>query len=79
MRGDQHPRAMDRHGAMPCLSSVARSLAAIHRYALQPEAIDGAILAAINVCLCLESHGNDRVAEGFNHDVSSNGRCFARG
>lgn len=59
-------------------SSVSRSLDAIERYGLEPEAIDGAILAAINVGLCLESDGDDRVAEGFNVDLAINGRAFPR-
>jgi hypothetical protein len=54
--------------------SVARALSAIERYGAGPEQIDHAILAAINVTLCLFSDGSDRVAEGFNHDVASNGR-----
>lgn len=59
-------------------SSVARSLEAIKRYEVQPEEIDDAILAAINISLCLESDGDDHVAEGFNHDIVINGRDFAR-
>ncbi|MCG5243785.1 hypothetical protein [Azospirillum doebereinerae] len=57
-------------------SSVTRALQAIKRYGAGPEQIDGAILAAINVTLCLASNGNDRVAEGFNHDIAANGRTF---
>lgn len=57
--------------------SVTRALKAIKRYGAGPEQIDGAILAAINVTLCLASNGNDRVAEGFNHDIAANGRTFA--
>jgi len=57
-------------------SSVARSLAAIKRYQLPPEQIDMAILAAINVSLCLESNASDQVAEGFNRDIAANGRLF---
>jgi hypothetical protein len=57
--------------------SVTRALGAIKRYGARPEQIDQAILAAINVTLCIVSGGNDRVAEGFNHDVASNGRGFA--
>jgi hypothetical protein len=65
--------------AVPCgPSSVTRSLEAIKRYEVQPEEIDDAILAAINVSLCLESEGDDHVAEGFNHDIVINGRAFAR-
>lgn len=59
-------------------SSVSRSLDAIKRYALEPEAIDDAIIAAINVGLCLASDGDDRVAEGFNVDLAVNGRAFPR-
>jgi hypothetical protein len=54
--------------------SVTRALAAIRRYGAAPEQIDQAILAAINVTLCLFSGGDDRVAEGFNHDIAANGR-----
>ncbi len=57
-------------------SGVARSLAAIARYKLPPEQIDTAILAAINVSLCVASNGDDHVAEGFNHDILLNGRLF---
>jgi len=57
-------------------SSVTRALQAIKRYGAGPEQIDGAILAAINVTLCLASNGDDRVAEGFNHDIAANGRTF---
>lgn len=57
--------------------SVSRALQAIKRYGAGPEQIDRAILAAINVTLCLASNGNDRVAEGFNHDIATNGRAFA--
>jgi hypothetical protein len=65
--------------AAPCSrSSVARSLDAIKRYEVLPEEIDEAILAAINVSLCLESEGDNHVAEGFNHDIVINGRAFAR-
>ncbi|HXR85763.1 MAG TPA: hypothetical protein VN728_02280 [Stellaceae bacterium] len=60
-------------------TSVGRSLQAIKRYSLAPERIDEAILAAINACLCLASHGDDHVAEGFNDDVARNGRDFGRG
>ena len=56
--------------------SVTRALQAIRRYGTQPEQIDHAILAAINVGLCLATGGNDRVAEGFNHDVVVNRRSF---
>lgn len=57
-------------------SSVSRALSAIRRYNPAPEQIDRAILSAINVTLCLASGGNDRVAEGFNHDVAMSGRSF---
>ncbi|MGQ9365865.1 hypothetical protein [Azospirillum sp. A39] len=57
-------------------ASVARALLAIKRYNPSPEQIDGAILAAINVTLCLASGGSDRVAEGFNADVAMSGRGF---
>lgn len=56
--------------------SVNRALKTIKRYGAGPEQIDRAILAAINVTLCLASNGNDRVAEGFNHDIATNGRMF---
>ncbi|MBP2228963.1 hypothetical protein [Azospirillum agricola] len=57
--------------------SVTRALQAIKRHGVAPEQLDRAILAAINVTLCLASNGNDRVAEGFNHDIASNGSGFA--
>jgi hypothetical protein len=56
--------------------SVTRALRAIRRHDAPPEQIDGIILSAINVTLCLASLGDDRVAEGFNHDVPANGRQF---
>jgi hypothetical protein len=56
--------------------SVIRALQAIKRYNAQPEQIDQAILAAINVTLCLTSGGDDRVSEGFNNDVAANGTGF---
>ncbi len=56
--------------------AVTRALQTIRRYDPPPEQIDHAILAAINVTLCLVSSGNDRVAEGFNGDVALNGRSF---
>lgn len=59
-------------------SCVSRTLDAIKRYHLRPEQIDEAILAAINVGLCLESNGADHVAEGFNNDIMLNGRAFVR-
>ncbi len=60
------------------LSSVARTLDALKHHDVQPEEIDDIILSAINVSLCLESHGDDQVAEGFNHDIVINGRGFGR-
>jgi len=74
-------RAKERRagGGEPRTSSVARSLEAIKRYGLEPEEIDDAILAAINIGLCLESGGDDSVAEGFNRDLVINGRHFTRG
>lgn len=56
--------------------AVTRALQTIRRYDPRPEQIDHAILAAINVTLCLVSGGNDRVAEGFNSDIARNGRGF---
>ncbi|HYG89776.1 MAG TPA: hypothetical protein VD978_26385 [Azospirillum sp.] len=56
--------------------SVSRALSAIKRYNALPDQIDQAILAAINVTLCLASGGDDRVAEGFNADVALSGRLF---
>ena len=56
--------------------SVQRALAAIERYQPAPEKIDHAILAAINVTLYFAAHGDDRVSEGFNHDIAANGRGF---
>ena len=58
--------------------SVQRALAAIERYEAPPEKIDHAILAAINVTLCIAGAGDDRVSEGFNRDLFSNGRQFRR-
>jgi hypothetical protein len=58
------------------MSCVTRTLAAIKRHKLSPDQIDSVILAAINVGLCLESNGDRQVAEGFNHDIVSNGRNF---
>jgi cell division protein ZapA (FtsZ GTPase activity inhibitor) len=57
-------------------ASVTRALHALKRYNGRPEQIDGIIIAAINVTLCLASGGNDRVAEGFNKDIQSSGRGF---
>lgn len=59
--------------------AVARALQTIRRYDARPEQIDHAILASINVTLCLMSGGDDRVADGFNSDIALNGRGFARG
>jgi cell division protein ZapA (FtsZ GTPase activity inhibitor) len=56
--------------------SVTRALQSIKRYAAAPDQIDNAILAAINVTLCIVSRGNDRVAEGFNRDIALSGRSF---
>jgi cell division protein ZapA (FtsZ GTPase activity inhibitor) len=56
--------------------SVTRALQAIKRYNPLPDQIDQTILSAINVTLCLASHGDDRVAEGFNHDIAVSGRLF---
>jgi len=58
------------------LSSVARTLETLKQYDVQPEEIDEIILNAINVSLCLESDGDDHVAEGFNNDIVINGRLF---
>lgn len=59
--------------------AVARALRAIDRHKVRPEEIDGVIIAAINVTLCLASSGDDRVAEGFNSDVGvSGGRLGCR-
>lgn len=53
--------------------SVHRALQAIRLHRVPAEQIDDAILAAINVTLCLSSDGNDRVAEGFNRDIAVSG------
>ena len=58
--------------------SVHRALRAIRAHNVPADQIDRAILAAINVTLCLVSGGNDRVAEGFNGDVAASGRDFRR-
>lgn len=51
---------------MPAVApSVTRALQAIKRYAVTPEQIDHAVLAAINVTLYLASGGDNRVSEGF--------------
>jgi len=60
------------------LSSVARTLETMKHYDVRPEEIDDIILNAINVSLCLESDGDDHVAEGFNNDIVINGRAFGR-
>jgi cell division protein ZapA (FtsZ GTPase activity inhibitor) len=57
-------------------ASVTRALQAIKRYNRHPDQIDSAILAAINITLCLASNGDDRVAEGFNRDILINGQRF---
>jgi cell division protein ZapA (FtsZ GTPase activity inhibitor) len=56
--------------------SVTRALKAIKQYRVGAEQIDHAILAAINVTLCLASGGNNQVAEGFNRDLALSGREF---
>lgn len=58
--------------------SVTRALQALKRYQPQPDQIDFAIIAAINVTLCLASGASDRVAEGFNRDIAISGRGFPR-
>ena len=57
-------------------NSVTRALQAIKKYGAQPEQIDQAILAAINVTLCIASRGSNKVAEGFNADIAASGRGF---
>ena len=59
-------------------ASVTRVLQALKRYQPDADQIDFAILAAINVTLCLASGGSDRVAEGFNRDIAISGRGFPR-
>jgi hypothetical protein len=56
--------------------SVTRALRALQRYNIAPDQIDRTILNAINATLCLASNGDDRVAEGFNHDIAVSGRAF---
>lgn len=73
--GPQRPR---KSGARIPSSSVARTLLALKRYDVRPEKIDDIILNAINVSLCLESDGDDHVAEGFNNDIVINGRLFGQ-
>jgi hypothetical protein len=58
--------------------SVARARRTIDRHKVQPEQIDGVIIAAIDVTLCLASGGDGRVAEGFNNDIAASGRSFGR-
>ncbi len=58
---------------------VGRALRAIDHHGIAPERIDHAILAAINVTLCVISHGDARVANGFNDDIARNGRHFRPG
>jgi hypothetical protein len=60
----------------PTTRFVTRALQAVRRYGAAPDQIDHAILCAINATLCLCSGGDDRVAEGFNHDLAMNGREF---
>jgi hypothetical protein len=71
-------RVMEALETFMAASSVRRSLDAIRRYAVAPEKIDDVILAAINAGLCLVSHGDNHVAEGFNDDLARNGRSFGR-
>ena len=52
---------------------VTCALETIRRYKVAPEQIDFAILCAINATLCVRSNGDDRVAEGFNSDIATNG------
>ena len=59
-------------------SSVSRTLDTLKRYAVEPEKIDDVIIAAINARLCLVSNGDDHVADGFNDDITRNGRAFGR-
>jgi len=65
-------------GARTLSRSVARTLRALKRYDVRPEKIDDVILNAINVSLCLESDGDEQVAEGFNNDIVINGRLFGQ-
>lgn len=58
--------------------SVTRALQTIERYHVSPDQIDRAILAAINVTLCVASCCDDRVSEGFNGDLTANGKGFSR-
>jgi hypothetical protein len=78
-RAHEHSNiAPDRPSSKEQRSSVARTLEAIKHYDVQPEEIDDLILHAINVSLCLESDGDDHVAEGFNNDIVINGRAFGQ-
>jgi hypothetical protein len=72
------PASIAATGVHAMAPSVTRALQTIKRYSIHPEQIDHAILAAINVTLCLVSGGNDRVAEGFNRDIAMSGRTFGR-
>jgi hypothetical protein len=58
--------------------SVTRALQTIERYHVTPDQIDRAILAAINVTLCVVSCCDDRVSEGFNRDLAQNGKNSSR-
>jgi hypothetical protein len=75
---EQSHIASDRPNSKEQRSSVALTLEAIKHYDVQPEEIDDIILHAINVSLCLESGGDDSVAEGFNNDIVINGRAFGQ-
>jgi hypothetical protein len=66
------------HSEFHMAPSVTRALRALRRYNIDPDQIDRTILNAINATLCLASNGNDRVAEGFNHDIAVSGRAFGR-
>jgi len=59
--------------AVQSAPSVHRALQAIKAHHVPADRIDYAILAAINVTLCLLSGGDDRVAEGFNRDIAVSG------
>ena len=56
---------------------VTCALETIRRYNVAPEQIDFTILCAINATLCIRSNGDDRVAEGFNSDIATNGNRFS--
>jgi hypothetical protein len=68
----------DKSDSKEQLTSVARTLETMKHYDVRPEEIDDIILNAINVSLCLESDGDDHVAEGFNNDIVINGRFFGQ-